>query len=71
MDRGFPPGQMSVGANQFIIRDILPNHPDFLYSDNLWEVEKWNGLWDEKKEKDLDFTNVLSSSFLFVMMGYW
>ena len=60
---------MSVVANQFIIRDILPNHTDFLYSDNLWEVAKRNGLWDEKKDKYLDFTKVIS--YFFFLFYFW
>jgi hypothetical protein len=27
-----------VVANQFIIREITPGHPDFLYSSNIFDV---------------------------------
>ena len=47
---------MAAVANQFIIRHIEPNSPDFLYSANLWEVAERNGFY--AKERDgplLDF----------------
>jgi hypothetical protein len=30
--------QLAAVSNQFIIREILIDHPDFLYSDNIFEV---------------------------------
>ena len=47
---------MAAVANQFIIRHIEPDSPDFLYSANLWEVAERNGFY--AKERDgplLDF----------------
>jgi dipeptidase len=43
-----------VVANQFIIREIDPSSPDFMVSDNLFDVARRNNLWDESKGK-LDF----------------
>jgi len=50
-----PDDHFAIVANGFIIREVDPKSPDFMYSDNLWEVAKRNGLW---KESDglLDFT---------------
>lgn len=43
-------------ANQFIIRHIDPNSPDFLYSSNLWEVAERNGFYSAETDGPyLDF----------------
>lgn len=42
-----PDNNIAVVANQFIIRNVIPNHPDFLYSSNLWSVAKKLGWWSE------------------------
>ena len=36
-----------VIANQFVIREVDPSSPDFMYSDNLWEVAIRNQLWKQ------------------------
>jgi dipeptidase len=41
-------------ANQFIIRQIIPGHPDFMYSSNIWEVAERQGFWS-KSDGLLDF----------------
>lgn len=33
-----PDDHVSMVANLWVIRHIYPNHPDFLYSANIWEV---------------------------------
>lgn len=40
-----PDGHISLVANQFVIRGVKKDHPDFLYSDNLWDAAQRNGLW--------------------------
>jgi dipeptidase len=40
-----PENHVSVVANSFVIREVQPNHPDFLYSSNLWEIAEKKGWW--------------------------
>lgn len=40
-----PDDHVTVLSNQFIIREVKKNSPDFLYSDNLWSVAERNGWW--------------------------
>jgi dipeptidase len=28
-----------------VVREIIPDHPDFLYSDNLWSIAEKHGFW--------------------------
>ncbi len=46
---------MAVIANQFVIRDIIPGSPDFMYSDNIFDIASRHGLWDKSSGKPLDF----------------
>ena len=39
-----PEGHATACANSFVIRGIDKGSPDFLYSDNLWEVAERNGI---------------------------
>lgn len=41
-------------ANQFIIREVKRDHPDFLYSANLWDVAQRKGFW-HPEQGPLDF----------------
>ncbi|RYG68054.1 hypothetical protein EON64_06015 [archaeon] len=41
-----PEGHVTIVANSFVIRDVIPNHPDFMYSTNLWDVALRKGWWD-------------------------
>jgi dipeptidase len=50
-----PDNHVSIIANTFVIRDVIPNSEDFMYSSNLWEVAKRNGFWDESVSELLDF----------------
>lgn len=49
-----PDDHISVVANSFVIRQVDPDSPDFLYSSNLWSVAKRMGWWNEGMGK-LDF----------------
>ena len=40
-----PNDHISVVANAFVIRKVEPKSPDFLYSDNLWDVAQRLGWW--------------------------
>jgi dipeptidase len=40
-----PDNHISVIANQFIIRTIIPDSPDFLYSANIFSVAERKGFW--------------------------
>ena len=44
-----PDGHVAVLANQFIIKEVIPGHPDFMYSANLYDVAKRMGWWDDSK----------------------
>jgi len=33
-----PTGHITAAANAFVIRGVQKDHPDFLYSDNLWDI---------------------------------
>ena len=39
---------MATVANQFIVREVIKDSPDFLYSDTVWSVAQRNGLWKEE-----------------------
>eukprot|EP01035_Chromulina_nebulosa_P019906 gene19906-25861_t len=52
-----PDDHIAVVANQFVIRQIDPDSPDILHSDNIWEVAKRNNLWTEE-DGLLDFLKV-------------
>ena len=43
---------MAAVANSFVIRKIKKDSPDFMYSDNIFEVAKRAGFWDGKGELD-------------------
>lgn len=43
-----PDDHVAVVANQFVIREVDPLSPDFMFSDNLWMVAQRNGWWDGK-----------------------
>lgn len=40
-----PHNHITAVANSFIIKEVIPNHPDFMYSSNLWEVAEKKGWW--------------------------
>ena len=47
---------MAAVANQFIIRDIDPSSPDFLYSSNIFDVAIRNGFYNVQRDgPKLDF----------------
>lgn len=46
--------QVAAVANQFVIRKVDRWSPDFMFSDNLWDVAKRNGFWKEE-DGDMDF----------------
>ncbi|KAA8498559.1 putative dipeptidase [Porphyridium purpureum] len=54
-----PDDHFAIIANQFIIRRINPKSDDFLYSSNMWDVAKSQGLWSET-DGLLDWTRVFS-----------
>eukprot|EP01038_Epipyxis_sp_PR26KG_P011223 gene11223-15063_t len=41
-----PDDHISVVANTFIIREVMKDSPDFLYSSNLWSVAEKLGWWN-------------------------
>jgi hypothetical protein len=48
--------QVAAVANQFIIREIDPDSPDFLYSSNLWDVAERNDFYSAERDGPrLDF----------------
>lgn len=49
--------QIAVIANQFVIREVVRDSPDFMYSENLWDVAKRAGFWSEA-DGPLDFVKV-------------
>lgn len=44
--RRVPHDHISAVANQFVIREVDPDSPDFLYSSNLWSVAQNLNFWD-------------------------
>jgi dipeptidase len=54
--RRIPDNHVSAAANAFVIRDIIEGHPDFLYSDNIFEVAKRNNVDHYTADGNLDFT---------------
>eukprot|EP00599_Poterioochromonas_sp_BG-1_P008283 CAMPEP_0173138200 /NCGR_PEP_ID=MMETSP1105-20130129/3549_1 /TAXON_ID=2985 /ORGANISM="Ochromonas sp., Strain BG-1" /LENGTH=682 /DNA_ID=CAMNT_0014050751 /DNA_START=31 /DNA_END=2079 /DNA_ORIENTATION=+ len=40
-----PEDHVSAVANSFVIREVIPNHPDFIYSSNLWSIAEAHGWW--------------------------
>jgi dipeptidase len=46
---------VSAVANQFVIREIDPQSPDFLFSANIFDVAERNGFWSAADGKLLDF----------------
>eukprot|EP01134_Creolimax_fragrantissima_P002483 CFRG2483T1 len=55
-----PEGHVSIAANAFVVRNVKKGDPDFMYSNNLWEVAKRNHLWSER-DGELDFALVYGS----------
>ena len=55
-----PEENVAVIANSYVIRDVIPDSEDFMYSDNLWEVASRMGFWNEKESKLLDFKKTYS-----------
>jgi dipeptidase len=50
-----PDNHIAVVANSFIIRRVVPDSPDFMYSNNLFDVAKRQGFWDPSETSFLDF----------------
>ena len=42
-----PPDHVSVVANQFTIKFVIPNSKDFMYSSNIFEIAQRNNLWKD------------------------
>jgi len=51
-----PDDSFSIVANRFVIREVVENSDDFLYSSNIFEIARRHGLW--RKEQKLDFVRV-------------
>jgi dipeptidase len=50
-------GHITAAANAFVIRGVKKDHPDFLYSENLWSAAESEGvLRTIGDDNDLDFT---------------
>lgn len=45
-----PPNHVSAVANTFVIKEIIPNHPDFLYSQNLYPIAQKNGWYEADRD---------------------
>lgn len=54
-----PDGHLAIVANQFIIREVIKGHKDFIYSSNLWSVAKKLGWWKES-DGHLNFLHTYS-----------
>lgn len=50
-----PDGEVFVAANQFRIRDVLPNDPDVLYSSNLFSIAEKQRWTHPDNKKPLDW----------------
>ncbi|MBD3276990.1 MAG: dipeptidase [Candidatus Aegiribacteria sp.] len=57
--RRVPDGHLFVAANEFRIRDIDPENPDIMYSDNLFETCEARGWWSPD-EGTLDWLRAVS-----------
>lgn len=44
-----PDNHITVVANQFVIGEVVPDSPDFMYSDNIFSVAERNGFWDSSR----------------------
>lgn len=55
-----PDNGLFVAANEFRIREIVPDCPDMMYSENLFEVCKAKGWWDTEKRGPLDWLQAVS-----------
>lgn len=53
-----PDNHIAVVANTFIIRQITPDSPNFMYSANIFDVAKRKGFWDPAVTPLLDFKTV-------------
>ena len=40
---------VAVVANQFVIREVVKDHPNFMYSSNLWSVAETLNYWHPSK----------------------
>lgn len=49
MAQRVPDGHIAAVANAFIIREVIPDHPDFMYSSNLFSIAQKKGWWDGKQ----------------------
>jgi dipeptidase len=58
-----PAGTVAVTANEYRIRNIDPDNPNILYSDNLFKVARQYHLWDFKKGQ-LDWLRTVSDGEL-------
>lgn len=48
-----PDNHITIVANQFVIGEIVPDSPDFIYSDNIFSVAERNGFWDPSQVRQL------------------
>ncbi len=55
-----PDGEVFVASNMFRIREVDPDDPDMIYSDNLFEVAKNKGWWDPE-DGPLDWLSTVSN----------
>jgi dipeptidase len=54
-----PDDHIAAVANFFVIREVVPDHPDFMYSNNLWTIAEQKGWW-KKEDGNLNFMKVYS-----------
>lgn len=54
-----PDGEVFVAANEFRIREVDPDDPDMIFSENLFDVVRQQGWWDPKDGK-LDWLKAVS-----------
>lgn len=55
-----PDEGLFVASNEFRIREIDPENPDMMYSENLHEVCQLKGWWDPDTDKYLDWLPTVS-----------
>jgi dipeptidase len=58
--RRVPDNALFVAANQFRIREVVRDADDMMYSENLFDVCKAKGWWDESVDGPLDWAQAVS-----------
>lgn len=54
-----PDGEVYVSANQFRIREVIPDDPNMLYSKNIFAIAEKEKKWDPNSKKPLDWLTLV------------